>query len=51
MQVDAKSVREGKIPEGVDNAVVDEKTGKVIVKQSSTKPGLTSWDKKANGGK
>jgi hypothetical protein len=39
---DANSVREGKIPDGYDNAVVDEKTGKVETKTPMT-GGPESW--------
>ena len=40
--VDAKTVREFKIPDGFDNAVIDEKTGKVETKAPMT-GGPQAW--------
>jgi hypothetical protein len=40
---DANSVKQGVIPKGYDNAVVDPKTGKVQLKRPSSGPGKTNW--------
>jgi hypothetical protein len=40
---DANSVREGKIPDGYDDAVVDPKTGEVQLKRPSSGPSETNW--------
>jgi hypothetical protein len=39
----AKSVKEGKIPEGYDNAVINPKTGRVELKRPSSGPSKTNW--------